>query len=63
MKISSNVVDNSNDENDFTPTLLSINTQVSKVCKAFANNSSANITSSKTQLHKSDNQEDFLVDV
>ena len=28
------------------------NTQVSKLCIAFANNSSANIISSKTQLHK-----------
>ena len=32
--------------------MLSSNTQVSKICKAFANNSSANINLSKTQLHK-----------
>ena len=34
----------SNDENNFL--------QVSKLCQAFANNSSANIKLSKTQLHK-----------
>ena len=32
--------------------LLLTNTQVSKLPKAFANNSSSNIKSSKTQLHK-----------
>ena len=32
--------------------MLLTDTQVSKLCKAFANNSSANIKLSKTQLHK-----------
>ena len=52
LKISSNVVGDSNDENDFPHKLLITNTQVSKLRKAFANGSSANIKLSKTQLHK-----------
>ena len=41
MKLSSNVVDDSIDENNLR-----------KICKAFENNSSANIQLSKTQLHE-----------
>ena len=52
LKIPSNVVGDSNDENNFPHKLLLTNTQVSRLCKAFANNSSANIDLSKTQLHK-----------
>ena len=52
LKISSNVVGDSNDENDFPHKLLITKTQVSKLRKAFANGSSANIKLSKTQLHK-----------
>ena len=52
MKISSNVVDDSNDENIFFHKLLLTNIQVSKLCKALANGSSANIKLSKAQLHK-----------
>ena len=48
---SSNVIGDSNDENNFPHKLLT-NTQVSKLQKAFGNNSSANIKLSKTQLHK-----------
>ena len=51
MKISSNVVGDSNDKNNFPHKLLLTNTQVSRLRKAFASNSSANIIS-KTQLHK-----------
>ena len=51
LKISSNVVGGSNDENDFPYKLLLTNTQVSKFHKSFANDSSANIKLSKTQLH------------
>ena len=43
---------NSNDETNFPHKLLFTNTQVSRVCKAFANNSSANIKLLKTQLSK-----------
>ena len=51
MKISSNFVDDSNDDNNFPHNLL-LNTPVSKLCKAVANGSSANIKLSNTQLHK-----------
>ena len=52
LKISSNVVDDSNDENNFPHRLLLTNTQVSKLRKAFVNNSSANVKLPKTQLPK-----------
>ena len=52
LKLSSNVFGNSNDKNNFPHKLLVTNTQVSRFCKAFANNFSANIKLSKTQLHK-----------
>ena len=52
MKISSNVVGDSNDKNNFLHKLLLTNTQVLKLRKAFPNGSSANKNSSKTQLHK-----------
>ena len=51
-KISSYVVGDSNDENNFPYKLLLTNTQVSKLREAFANGSSANTKLSKTQLHK-----------
>ena len=52
LKISSNAFGDSNDKNNFPHKLLLTNTQVSKLHKAFANASSANIKLSKTQLHK-----------
>ena len=52
MKLSSNVVSDSNDENNFLHKLLLTNTQVSKLRKAFANDSLANLKLSKTYLHK-----------
>ena len=52
LKISSNVVSDSYDENNFPHKLLLTNTQVLRHHKALANNSSANIKLSKTQLHK-----------
>ena len=51
-KISWNVVGDSNDEMNFPGKLLLSNNEVSKVRKAFASSSSANIKLSKTQLHK-----------
>ena len=47
-----NVLGDSNDETNFPRKLLLTNTQVLKLRKAFANNSSANIKLSKTQLLK-----------
>ena len=52
LKIPSNIVGDSNDENNFQHKLLLTNTQVSKLRKALANNYSANIKLSKIQLHK-----------
>ena len=54
----SNVVDDSNDENNFPNELLSTNTKVSRLRNA--NNFSANIKSSKTQLHKIGQSGGFL---
>ena len=51
-KLSSNVVGDSNNENNFPHKLLLSNTQVSKLRKAFTNNSSTNIKLSKAQSHK-----------
>ena len=50
LNLSSNVIGKSNDETNFPDKLLLTDTQVSKIRKAFANGSSANITSSKTRL-------------
>ena len=50
--LSSNVAGYSNDKNNFRHKLLLTNTQVSKIRKAFANGSSANIKFAKTQLSK-----------
>ena len=52
LKISSNAIGDSNDENDFSHKLLLTNTQASRLCKAFAKISSANIKLSKTHLNK-----------
>ena len=52
LKFSFNFVGDSNDKNKFLHELLLTNTQVSRLCKIFTNNSSANIKLSKTQLHK-----------
>ena len=58
--ISSNVAGDSNYENNFPHKLLLTNTQVSKLRKAFGNNSSANIKLLKTQLHKIGQSGGFL---
>ena len=46
----SNIIGDSIVDNNFPNKLLLTNTQNLKLCKAFANNSSANIKLSKTQL-------------
>ena len=51
-KVFPKVIGDSNTENNFPHKLFLTNTQVSKLRKASANNSSANIKLSKTQLHK-----------
>ena len=50
LNLSSNFIGNSNDETNFPHKLLLTDTQVSKICKALANGSSANIKFSKSQL-------------
>ena len=60
MKVSLNVVGDSNNENNFLHKLLLTNTQVSKLRKAFANNSSANLKLSKTHLQKIGQSGQFL---
>ena len=52
MNLSTKLIVNFNDETSFPHKLLITDTQVSKICEAFANDSSANITFSKTQLSK-----------
>ena len=60
LKISSNIVGHSNDGNYFPHKLFLTNSQVSKLCIALANTSSANIKLSKTQLLKTGHSEEFL---
>ena len=50
LNFSSNVTDNSNNENIFPQKLLVTNKQLSSLRKAFSNCSSVNIKLSKTQL-------------
>ena len=44
------MIGDSTDENNFPHKLLLTDTQSSRMCKAFANGSSANLKFSKTQL-------------
>ena len=60
LKLSSNVVVNSNDEINFPHKLLLTNRQVSRLRKAFEKSSSANIKLSKTQLYKIGQSGGFL---
>ena len=58
-KISSNVVGDSNHQNNFPHKLLLTNTQVSSLCIAFVNDSSANRELSKTQMYKKEKSGGF----
>ena len=49
LRISSNTVNNSNDNTNFPHELLVTNRQVANILKAFANHSSTDIKLSKTQ--------------
>ena len=60
LKLSSNVVGDSSDESNFSHDLLLTNTHISKLREAFANDSSANIKLSKTQLHQNGQSGRFL---
>ena len=59
MKISSNVVRDSNDESIFPHKLLLTNRQVVKLRKSFAKNSSATIKLPKSELNKIGKSEGF----
>ena len=52
LRLSSNMIGNSNDETNFPHQLFLTNRQVTNIRKAFDNNSSADIRLSKTQLSK-----------
>ena len=52
LRISSNMIGNSNDNINFPYELLLTNRQVANICKAFANHSSTDSKLSKTQLSK-----------
>ena len=52
LNLSSNLIRISNDETNFPHKLLLTDTLISRICKAFANDSSANIKFLKTQLSK-----------
>ena len=52
LRLSSNMIDNSDDETNFPHKLLVTNRQVTNLRKSFANNSSTDIKLSKTQVSK-----------
>ena len=52
LELLSNIIGNSNNQNNVPYKLLLTNVQVSRLRNAFANGSSANIKLSETQLHK-----------
>ena len=52
IRLSPNMIGDSNDEANFAHELLLTDRQVSSICKAFTNNSSADIKFSKTELSK-----------
>ena len=60
LNLSSNIIGDSNDENNFPQKLLLTNTQVSRLRKAFSNDPSCNIAFSKTQLSKTTQSVGFL---
>ena len=60
MRLSSNMIDNFNDETNFPHELVLTNREVANLPKAFATNSSADIKLSKTHLSKTLQSEWFL---
>ena len=60
LNFSSNLIGNSNDETNFPHKWLLTDTEVSKIFKAFANGSSANVKFSKTQLFKIEQSGGFI---
>ena len=62
LRLSSNMISNSDDETSFPHKLLLTNRQVPNVCKAFDNHRSTDIKLSKTQLSKIMQLGAFLID-
>ena len=60
LRISSNIVGNSNDDTNFPHELLLTSRKVDNICKAFAKNTSTDIKLSKTQLSKMTQSGGFL---
>ena len=60
LRLSSNMIGNSDDETNFPNELLLTNKQVANLRKAFANNSSPDIKLSKSQLSKMIESRGFL---
>ena len=60
IRLSPNMIGNSNDKDNFPLELLLTDRQFSSILKAFANNSSADIKFSKTQLSKMIHSGGFL---
>ena len=63
LNLSSNMNVDSNDETNFPDKFLITSRQVSRICKAFANGSSAKIKLSKTKLFKMAQFEEFNVNL
>ena len=60
IRLSPNMIGDSNDENNFPHELLLTDRQVSSICKAFSNSSSVDIKFSKTQLSRMIQSGEFL---
>ena len=60
IRLSPNMIGDSNDKGNFPHELLLTKRQLFSICKAFANNSSADIKFSKTQLSKMIQSRGFL---
>ena len=52
LRLSSNMIGNSDDETNFLHKLLLTNRQIANLCKAFANHTTTDIKLSKPQLTK-----------
>ena len=60
LRLSSNMINNSNNEANFSPKLILTNRQTTDLHKVFANNSSADCKLSKTQLSKMIQSQGFI---
>ena len=61
LRLSPNMIGDSDDETNFPHKLLLTDRQISNICKSFADNSSVELNFQKLSYQKGYNQEDFLV--